>query len=64
MSTCALGSKNGAQEMCDRCEEIDATIARYMRLERQVDDQKLHDAAMALVAELEAEKRTLHPEQE
>jgi hypothetical protein len=49
--------------MCARCDEIDERIARYRWIREQIWDQQVHDATLQLVAKLETEKQTLHPEQ-
>jgi hypothetical protein len=50
--------------MCERCEEIDAKIAHYRRIMGHITDQQFNDRATELIAELEAHKKALHPEQE
>jgi hypothetical protein len=47
--------------MCDECDEISKTIARYQRLKEQINDKRLHEAAQRLVTELHAKKAGLHP---
>ncbi len=47
--------------MCQKCERLDAIIARYQRLKNQIDDRQALQAASDLVAKLEAEKHDLHP---
>ena len=49
--------------MCDRCNEIEKTIERYRRLRDRVTDQAFIDRANELIAEFEADKAALHPEQ-
>jgi hypothetical protein len=48
--------------MCEKCVEIDQTIARYKSLKRQTADQIGDRAADELIVRLEAEKLALHPE--
>jgi len=48
--------------VCDKCKTIDLMIARYRRLTSQISDQQMNDANDRLVAQLEAEKLSLHPE--
>ena len=48
--------------MCEDCEKLEETIARYRRLQQQVDDQQAREAAARLVAELHAKQAALHPE--
>jgi hypothetical protein len=50
--------------MCSRCDDIDNKISHYRRLSEHIDDLKMQEAAAALIASLEAEKLTLHPEEE
>jgi hypothetical protein len=49
--------------MCEKCEEIDKTIARYQRILLSIGDQVTVDRTKELIAELEAQKAALHPEQ-
>jgi len=53
----------GANAMCERCEEIDKTIERYRRIIDQILDRDFNDRAKQMIAELEAEKAVLHPEE-
>jgi hypothetical protein len=48
--------------MCEKCVEIDKTIAWYRKIQRSINDQKTIDGAEKLIAELEAKKLALHPE--
>jgi hypothetical protein len=48
--------------MCEKCVEIEAKIARYRRIESRMTDQALLDGINELVAQLEAQKKDLHPE--
>ena len=48
--------------MCDKCVEIDRTIERYRQVQRKLLDQVTADRAKELIAELQAQKATLHPE--
>jgi hypothetical protein len=50
--------------MCDKCVEIDKKIEHYRRLASQITDQQFIERALALIAELEGNKKALHPEQE
>jgi hypothetical protein len=43
--------------------EIDKTIERYRRIAKQILDQDFNDRAKQMIAELEAEKVALHPEE-
>lgn len=47
--------------MCERCQQIDVTMARYRRLASQIGDQQTVDTAHRLMEKLEAEKLALHP---
>jgi len=47
--------------MCDKCRPIDERMARYRRLQSQIDDQQTVDSLVRLVQELEAQKLVLHP---
>jgi hypothetical protein len=49
--------------MCNKCVEIDKTIERYRGIKERVSDLALVDRAKQLIAELEADKAALHPEQ-
>jgi hypothetical protein len=51
----------GANAMCDRCVELDEKIERYRLIKSNIADQALNDAADRLIAEMEAEKDSLHP---
>jgi prefoldin subunit 5 len=48
--------------MDNESEEIDKLIARYRQLMSQITDRQTLDAAQRLIEELDAKKRTLHPE--
>ncbi len=48
--------------MCEKCDEIDETIARYKRLKIQISDAQANQAADRLIAQLEAQKAALHPQ--
>jgi hypothetical protein len=50
--------------MCDKCVEIDKTIARYQWIKTRITDSKAVQAATDLIAKLEAEKVNLHPEEQ
>lgn len=52
-----------AVEMCEKCVEIDKTIERYRRIIASVTDQFTLDQARELIAELDAKKAALHPDQ-
>jgi hypothetical protein len=50
--------------MCEKCVEIDKTIAHYQWIKGRVIDPLTHQAADDRIQKLEAEKTALHPEQE
>jgi|HubBroStandDraft_2_1064218.scaffolds.fasta_scaffold3433850_1 hypothetical protein len=50
--------------MCDKCEEIEAKVARYRRLADGINDKPTIEQLSALVRNLETEKMALHPEPE
>jgi hypothetical protein len=50
--------------MCEKCSEIDKTIARYQRVLLAIDDRITVDRTKELIAELQAQKAELHPEPE
>jgi hypothetical protein len=47
--------------MCDNCKTLDDQILRSRRLKDRIDDRQMEEAAVRLVAELEARKAALHP---
>jgi hypothetical protein len=47
--------------MCEKCTEIEKTIAHYRWIKGQLLDLQMHQAADKLIANLEAEKLALHP---
>ena len=49
--------------MCEKCAEIDKTIAHYRWIKGRVIDPLTQQAADDLIEKLEAEKIALHPEQ-
>jgi|HubBroStandDraft_2_1064218.scaffolds.fasta_scaffold1146871_1 hypothetical protein len=49
--------------MCEKCIEIDKTIAHYRWILGRVIDPLTHQAADDLIEKLEAEKIALHLEQ-
>jgi hypothetical protein len=50
--------------MCERCIQIDGSVARYRRIVDQALDQLTRRRTSELVDALEGEKRQLHPEVE
>jgi len=49
--------------MCEKCVEIDERIERYRRLLLAIGDEITVQRAKELIADLEAQKIALHPEQ-
>ena len=49
--------------MCEKCVEIDKRLERYRRLLLGLGDQVTVDRAKELIADLQAQKIALHPEQ-
>jgi hypothetical protein len=49
--------------VCDKCVKLDKTIERYQRILLSIGDQVTVDRAKELIAELQAKKAALHPEQ-
>ena len=47
--------------MCISCDEINESIARYQRLTREFTDRQMQEAALRIIASLEAKKVALHP---
>jgi hypothetical protein len=50
--------------MCKTCNEFDKKIEQYRRISFSLNDQLTVDRIKTLIAELEAQKAALHPEQE
>ena len=48
--------------MCDKCQELDQKIARYLHILERVLDPLLAEGVGKLIGEAEAEKAALHPE--
>ena len=49
--------------MCEECKPIDERIERYRRLAKGINDPQTIDVIARMVAELEAQKKALHPEE-
>jgi hypothetical protein len=49
--------------MCEKCIEIDKKIGQYRKIAFSLNDQLTIDRIKTLIAELEAQKAALHPEQ-
>jgi 2-phospho-L-lactate transferase/gluconeogenesis factor (CofD/UPF0052 family) len=58
------GVRNGIVPMCNKCVELDKKIERYRLVSSSVDDKLTIDRIKGLIADLQAQKVTLHPEQE
>jgi hypothetical protein len=48
--------------MCDKCDQIDKTVARFYQLKERLSDQRMNDALDGVIAEFESQKRALHPQ--
>jgi hypothetical protein len=46
--------------MCERCDEIAVKIARYRRLSNVIDDRKMREDLLSLIADLVSEKGALY----
>jgi hypothetical protein len=60
----AAARANAEVPMCDECGKIDKKIEHYRNLVARLPDPLTHERLAELVAELEAKKTALHPEQE
>jgi hypothetical protein len=49
--------------MCDKCEQLDKKIEHYQKLLLGIGDQLTVDRIKSLIADLQAQKAALHPEQ-
>ena len=49
--------------MCDACDQLDEKIEHYKKVMSAMTDQLTIDGITALVAEPQAQKAALHPEQ-
>ena len=49
--------------MCDACVQLDKKIEHYEKVRFAMTDQLTIEGIKALIAELEAQKAALHPEQ-
>ena len=47
--------------MCDKCNEIDATISRYEWIKVHINDLQTVQATNDLIEQLKADKIALHP---
>jgi hypothetical protein len=55
---------NAEPVMCERCQELDQKIERYRLIMERVLDDQLAAGITKLIEEAEAEKATLHAEQQ
>lgn len=60
--SCLLPPNPKRDHMCEDCDKLEETIARYLRLQQQIDDPQVQEAATRLMAELREKKAALHPE--
>jgi len=49
--------------MCDKCVELDKKIEHYERILVSIGDRGTVERLMAMIADLQAQKAALHPEQ-
>ena len=49
--------------MCDKCEQLDKKIEHYETMIVSIGDRVTVERLMAMVANLQAQKAALHPEQ-
>ena len=49
--------------MCDKCTELDKRIEHYSRMLLSIGDQITVERIKELIADLQAQKAALHPEQ-
>ena len=49
--------------MCDKCEELDKKIEHYETILVSIGDRATVERLTAMIADLQAQKVTLHPEQ-
>ena len=49
--------------MCDKCGELDKKIEHYRRMLLSIGDQTTVERLEAMIADLQAQKAALHPEQ-
>jgi hypothetical protein len=50
-------------DMCDKCKPLDDRIARYRGLGQHITDERTLEGIRRLIADLEAQKKVLHPEE-
>jgi len=49
--------------MCDKCDELDKKIEHYRKISSAIGDQITVERINAMIADLQAQKVVLHPEQ-
>ena len=49
--------------MCDKCIELDVKVEHYQQLSSRITNQQTLDGIKKLIADLQAQKTALHPEQ-
>ena len=49
--------------MCEKCQPLDDQLQRYWRLGAQITDRQASEGIKKLIADLEAKKKALHPDQ-
>jgi len=59
-----LTRANEGAKMCNECAELDEKIARYRQIVERVLDTHFSEGVARLIAEVEAQKAALHPEQQ
>jgi len=50
--------------MCDKCRDLDREIENYRRLHAMTDDSLARSLIAEAISDLEAEKVSLHPDQQ
>ena len=53
----------GSVPMCDKCDQLEKKIEHYRRIPLSIGDPVTIERVEALIADLQAQKATLHPEQ-
>jgi len=48
--------------MCNKCDELDKKIGHYEKMLLAIGDSLTVDRLKAMIADLQAQKATLHPE--
>jgi hypothetical protein len=50
--------------MCKKCQQLEKKIERYRRVAFSINDRPTIDLLNELIKDIEAEKATLHPDQQ